>query len=58
MAPVEQAPAHAPAVHVYGQAAPLCHVPVRLHVCGVTPSLAHWVEPGVHVPVQAPPLQT
>jgi hypothetical protein len=43
---------------VKGHAAPFCQVPAAVHVCGVTPSLAHCVEAGVHTPVQLPALQT
>ena len=52
------APAQLPFEQVYWHAVPLCHVPVIVHDCGVTPSLAHWAEPGTQTPAQLPLLQT
>lgn len=44
-------------LQTYSQAGPVfCHVPVSSQVCACWP--LHWVAPGVHEPVQMPPLHT
>ena len=51
-----QLPEHEPPLHTFRQAVPSCQAPVALQVWGVGP--LHCLVPGVHWPVQAPPMQT
>jgi hypothetical protein len=55
VAPGAQTPVHVPWAQTYGQAVPAPQFPPELQVSTSLP--LHCVEPGVHVPVQAPETQ-